>query len=204
MATTSLDALADELARRGLLLSPAIEDTFVYGLARVAATGSDAMVNVDPETAERGPFEPAELADRVARLLSLAPEDWRSVVEQIAAEIEEAVGDEPIAEAADLRDDLALTSIVVFADATLLSFEAPRQFPDSIIRAQLDDDLAVEDLEVDDADEEGVETMTFGSMEELLAHLSSDGGGGDGGDAADSSSAGPTATDHPAPGDPRS
>ena len=170
----SLDALKDELARRGLIAAPEIEDSFVYGPARFDAIGGDVMVNVDPEIAERGALEAGPLVDRVERFLALAPGAWRAVIEQAVSEIEEAVGPAPVTEEADLRDDLALKSVVVFVDAVLLSFDAPRQFPDSVVRVLLDEDLAYDDVEVDERDDEGTETLTFGSLDELLDHLSTD------------------------------
>lgn len=167
-----LGALKDELARRALIAAPEIEDAFVYGPARFDAIGGDVMVNVDPEIEERGSVDVRTLADRVERVLGLAAPAWRAVVERTAAEIEEAVGAEPVAEQTELRDDLELKSIVVFVDAVLLSFDAPRQFPDSVIRVLLDDDLAVDDVEIDARDEGDVDTLTFGSLDELLDHLS--------------------------------
>lgn len=71
-----------------------------------------------------------------------------------------------------LRDDLDLTSVVVFLDAVLLSFVAPLQLPDGVVRVQLDADLAFEDIEVQI--EDGVETVTFDTMDDLLDHLSQD------------------------------
>lgn len=150
MSTTSLDDLKNELARRGLVTGPLIEDTFVYGPGRVAVAGGDVMVNVDPEVEERGAFEAAALADAVERVLNVSPDAWSTIIEHVATEVEEAVGDEEVIETTDLRDDLELKSIVVFVDAVLLSFDAPRQFPDSVVRMQLDEDLAVDDFEIDD------------------------------------------------------
>jgi len=170
----SLDSLKDELARRGLIPSPEIEDSFVYGPARFDAIDGDVMVNVDPEIEERGSLEAGPLADRVGRFLSLSSTAWRGVIEEAVSEIEESVGPESVAEEADLRDDLALKSVVVFVDAVLLSFDAPRQFPDSVIRVLLDEDLAYDDVEIDERDDDGVETLTFGSLDELLDHLSTD------------------------------
>lgn len=171
--TSSLVPLSDELARRGLIAAPEIEDSFVYGPARFDPTGTDVMVNVDPEVEERGEFEAAGLADRVERVLRLDVPAWHAVIERAASEIEEAVGSEPVATATDLRDDLDLKSIVVFVDAVLLSFDAPHQFPDSVIRVLLDEEFAVDDVEVDGRDDD-VETVTFDSLDELLDHLSAE------------------------------
>lgn len=170
----SLDSLKDELARRGLIPSPEIEDSFVYGPARFDAIHGEVMVNVDPEIEERGSLEAGPLADRVEHFLSLSSTAWHGVIEEAVSEIEEAVGPESVAEETDLRDDLALKSVVVFVDAVLLSFDAPRQFPDSVIRVLLDEDLTYDDVEIDERDDDGVETLTFGSLDELLDHLSTD------------------------------
>lgn len=170
----SLDALKDELARRELIAAPEIEDSFVYGPARFAAIDGDVMVNVDPEIEERGSLDAGPLADRVQRFLALGSAAWREIIEDAVSEIEEAVGPDSVAEEADLRNDLALKSVVVFVDAVLLSFDAPRQFPDSVIRVLLDEDLAYDDVEIDERDDDGVETLTFGSLDELLDHLSTD------------------------------
>ncbi len=70
----------------------------------------------------------------------------------------------------DLRDDLEATSVVVFADAVLLAFLAPKQFPDSRILVQLDDDLEVDGVEVRELD--GSETIAFDTLDDLLDHIS--------------------------------
>ena len=63
-----------------------------------------------------------------------------------------------------------LRSVIVFIDAVLLSFDAPKQFPDSSVLVQLDADLAFEAVEVepDEDDEEGVESNKFSTVEELV------------------------------------
>ena len=74
---------------------------------------------------------------------------WKAVIEAIVDEIEDAVEDDSVAEQIDLRDDLEVRSVVVFADAVLLRFEAPRQFPDSRILVQVDENSEVETVEVE-------------------------------------------------------
>ncbi|MBD8104401.1 hypothetical protein [Plantibacter sp. CFBP 8775] len=44
-----MTALAEEFTHRGLVASPQIEDTFVYGLARFDAIDAKVMLNVDPD-----------------------------------------------------------------------------------------------------------------------------------------------------------
>ncbi|WZB73711.1 hypothetical protein WJ972_20245 [Achromobacter insuavis] len=56
-------------------------------------------------------------------------------------------------------------------DAVLLSFMAPRQFPDSWVRAQLCVDLTLEVVSIDQKDD--VETIEFNSLDDLLDNLSS-------------------------------
>lgn len=156
-----------------LLREPVAEGDFAYGMADLPAAGTDVMVNVDPETEDRDDVEVNDLVDRVAAFLALTPEQWTAVVDRVVAEIEEAVGDQPVAQTTALRDDLSLTSSVVFVDAVLLSFVAPLQLPDAIVRVQLDDEHRFEDLEVEI---EGVESVTFEGLDDLLDHLSEEPG----------------------------
>lgn len=151
-----------------LLREPAAEEDFVYGLAAFPATGTDVMINVDPELEDRTDVEVPALVDRVAAFLALSPEQWDTLVTRTVTEIEEAAGE--VAVPVALREDLDLTSVVVFIDAVLLSFIAPLQLPDGIVRVQLDADLAFEDIEVQI--EDGTETVTFDSMDDLLDHIS--------------------------------
>ena len=95
---------------------------------------------------------------------------WRTIIDEIVDDIEDAVDDEPVAEQTALRDDLEATSVVVFADAVLLAFLAPKQFPDSRILVQLDEDLEVDGVEVRDLD--GIETIEVDSLDELLDRIS--------------------------------
>jgi hypothetical protein len=93
------------------------------------------------------------------------------VIDEVAADIEDAVDDDaPVIDQTDLRDDLEATSVVVFADALLLAFDAPRQFPDSRILVQLDEELEVSGIEVRERD--GVETVEFDTLDDLLDHIS--------------------------------
>lgn len=168
---TPLERLHNDITRSGLLFDPQIADDFIHGTARIPSAGVDVAVNVDPELADHPDPDATVLLAAIERLLTITPERWHRIIDSIAQEIEEAVGDQPIAEPIDLRDDLTLSSTVVFHDATLLSFAAPKQFPDSWIRAQLDEDLAVDGVAVDDRDDD-VETVEFESVDDLLDHLS--------------------------------
>ncbi|QSR28751.1 cytochrome C5 [Nocardioides aromaticivorans] len=161
-----IQLLADALSP--VLRDPAAEDSFVYGLAHLPAAGTDVMVNVDPEVEDRDDVAVDELVERVAAFLAITPEQWSQVLTDVVAEVEDAVGDQPVAQPTALRDDLALTSTVVFVDAVLLSFVAPLQFPDGVIRVQLDAAFAFEDMDVEI---EGVEPVAFDGLDDLLDHL---------------------------------
>ncbi|QJU55600.1 cytochrome C5 [Herbiconiux sp. KACC 21604] len=209
MTADVLDDLHRLLDESGLLREQAVENGIVHGRAAFAAAGVDVAVNVDPELDdeddERDPDaqadaatetdasaaddadagldpDPAALVASLARLLALDPAAWRTLVDTIAEEIEEAVGDDEVEEQTDLRDDLTLTSIVVFADATVFAFTAPHQFPSSRLLAQFDADLDIEHLEVlpldDDAElpdaDPTLEVRSFGTLEALLTHISVD------------------------------
>lgn len=169
----SIARLRDEIAGSGLLTAPQVGDGFVFGTARVAAAGTDVTVNVDPELDNRPVPDTGVLLAAVDRLLTVTPEQWLRIVDSVAEEIEEAVGDAPVHEPTDLRDDLSLTSTVVFNDALLLSFAAPKQFPDSWIRVQLDEQLAVDGVCIDDKDDDA-EVVEFDSLDDLLDHVSED------------------------------
>ena len=101
------------------------------------------------------------------------PTQWGLIIDQIVGEIEAAVGDERVKESTRLRSDLVLKSVVVLAEAKLLRFEAPRQFPDSWIHAQLDEQFGLDDLAIA-ARDVGAETMSFDTVEDLLDHVSKD------------------------------
>lgn len=168
-----IDRLRDEIARSELLTAPQSADGFVFGTGRLRSLGADVTVNVDPELDDRSDLDTGVLLAAVERLLTVTSEQWERIVDSIAEEIEEAVGGQPVQETTDLRDDLALESTVVFHDAVLLCLASPKQFPDSWIRAQLDEELAVDEVAVDEKDDD-TEAVEFGSLDDLLDHLSDD------------------------------
>lgn len=165
-----IDRLRNEIADSGLLSDIEGGDGIVIGRARVRAAQADVWVNVDPELEDEEAPDPAVLVRGIRRILDVSPEQWRAIVDEVVDEIEAAVGDEPVNESTPLRAELSLKSVVVFASATLLRFEAPRQFPDSWIHVQLDEELAFEDLAVDARDPD-VQTVTFGTLDDLLDHI---------------------------------
>lgn len=157
MSSSPLDSLLARIVASGLLDEPVAENGLVSGRATIDAAGSTVTVNVDPELEEADAdvfdpdaFDPDALIAALSRILSVGESRWRAVVDEVAAEIDEAVDDEPVIEQTDLRDDLEATSVVVFADAALIAFDAPKQFPDSRILVQLDEDLEVDGVEVRD------------------------------------------------------
>lgn len=158
MNSPALDALLARIVESGLLEDPTTENGLVYGRASIDAAGTVVNVNVDPELedddeqSEEDDLE--QLIAAVARILSVGESTWRAVLDEVAAEIDDAVGDdeEPAIEQRDLRDDLEATSAVVFADAVLLAFIAPKRFPDSRILVQLNEDHEVDGVEVRDLD----------------------------------------------------
>lgn len=168
-----IDRLFNEIANSGLLSDIEVGDGIVIGRARVRAAEADVWVNVDPELEEEEAPDPAVLVRGIQRILDVSPEQWRVIVDEVVDEIEAAVGDEPVKETTPLRAELALKSVVVFASATLLRFEAPRQFPDSWIHVQLDEALAFEDLAVDARDPD-VQTVSFDTLDDLLDHISAE------------------------------
>jgi hypothetical protein len=163
----------EAIASSGVLTDVEVRDDIVVGRARVLAAQADVWVNVDPELEDGGVPDATVLLPRIVQILSVSPTQWGVIIDQIVGEIEEAVGDEPVKEATSLRSDLVLKSVVVFAGATLLRFEAPRQFPDSWIHAQLDEQLALDDLEVAARDVDA-ETMSFNTVDDLPDHVSKD------------------------------
>ena len=172
MTSPALDTLLARIVESGLLEDPIAENGLVYGRAIIDAAGTTVNVNVDPELddVQSDDVDHDALVAAVARTLSVGESRWRSVIDEIVADIEDAVDDEPVAEQIDLRDDLEATSVVVFADAVLLAFLAPKQFPESRILVQLDEDFEVDGVEVRDLD--GSETIDFDTLDDLLDEIS--------------------------------
>jgi hypothetical protein len=149
-----IEQLRDAIAASKFISSPQIGDGFVFGAARLLAADVHVNVNVDPELEDRSEMDAEALVAAIERVLEMSSQVWRRIIDGIAEEIEGAVGDENVIETTDLRHDLAVRSVVVFADATLLTFVAPMQFPDSWIRVQLDEDFEVEDVSIDPKNED--------------------------------------------------
>jgi len=173
MASSLLDHLLARIVDSGLLDDPVAENGLVYGRATIDAAGAVVTVNGDPELEDdEETLDDDALLEAITRILSVSETRWRAVIDEVADDIDEAVDDEPVLEQIDLRDDLEATSVVVFADAVLIAFDAPKQFPDSRILVQLDDDLDVANIEVRDRAE--VETVEVDDIDDLLDGLSGD------------------------------
>lgn len=155
MTSSALDALLARIVESGLIDEPVSENGLVYGRVSIDAAGTVVTVNVDPEFDgdHDDEIDQEALIAAVSRILSVSESRWRAVVDEVATEIDDAVDDEPVVERIDLRDDLEATSVVVFADAVLLAFLAPKQFPDSRILVQLDEELEVDGIEVRELDQ---------------------------------------------------
>lgn len=169
---TQIAHLRDVIAASQLLQDVQADDGFVVGRVRFQAAGADIHVNVDPELADNPEMDVDTLIANTQRFLAMPADHWKQLINDIALEVEEAVEGDAVQEPTDLRDDLRLHSVAVLADAVLLSFAAPRQFPDYWVRAQLQEDLTLEDISIDERD--GVETIEFKSLDDLLDNLSSD------------------------------
>ena len=176
MTSALLDHLLARIVDSGLLDEPVAENGLVYGRATIDAAGTVVTMNVDPELEDDDDtLDDDALLAAITRILSVSETRWRAVIDEVADDIDEAVDDEPVLEQIDLRDDLEATSVVVFADAVLVAFDAPKQFPDSRILVQLDEDLEIANIEVRDRDgAEGgsVETVDFDSLDDLLDEIS--------------------------------
>jgi hypothetical protein len=171
MTSPALDTLLARIVESGLLEDPIAENGLVYGQASIDAAGTVVNVNVDPELDEHGDdVDHDALIAAVSRILSVGESRWRAVIDEVATDIDDAVDDEPVVEQIDLRDDLEATSVVVFADAVLLAFIAPKQFPDSRILVQLNEELEVDGVEVRELD--GSESIDFDALEDLLDEIS--------------------------------
>ena len=170
MTSSALDRLLARIADSGLLDDPVAENGLVYGRAGIDAAGATVSVNVDPELDEHDVVDDDALVATLERVLSVNESRWRAIVDEVASDIDDAVDDEPVVEQIDLRDDLEATSVVVFADAVLLAFVAPKQFPESRILVQLDEELEVDGVEVRALD--GSETVEFDTLDDLLDEIS--------------------------------
>lgn len=167
---TQIAHLRDAIAASQLLQNVEADDGFVVGSVRFQPAAADIPVNVDPELADNPVMDTDTLIANTQRFLAMPVDSWKQLIDEIALEVEEAVEDDEVDEPRDLRDDLRLHSVAIFADAVLQSFVAPQQFPDCWVRAQLSVGLALEDISIDEND--GVETIEFKPLDDLLDKLS--------------------------------
>lgn len=132
------------------------------------------------------PVEPAEMLAIAERALGRPTADDLAridgeVVRELTESAYEGTGHEVTAEDYDLlARELELQGVIVSPDATLvLVYEAPSQYPGMVVYCQLDEQLAVDDLSVaeaddEDEDEDDVGTVEFDSVDVLLDSLSAE------------------------------
>lgn len=132
------------------------------------------------------PVEPAEMRAIAERALSRPTADDLAridgeVVRELTESAYEGTGHEVTTEDYDLlARELELQGVIVSPDATLvLVYEAPSQYPGMVVYCQLDEQLAIDDLSVaeaddEDEDEDDVETVEFDSVDVLLDSLSAE------------------------------
>jgi hypothetical protein len=152
-----LETLLARISDSGLVDDPVIEDDMVHGRARLVGPDAVVTVTIDPELEDVPDPDPEPLAAATTQLIEISATRWTALIEEIAAEIEDAVvedDEEELIEDVDLRDDLEIVSVVVFADATLLSFRAEKQFPTARVLVQLGEDLELENVEVVDGEDQ--------------------------------------------------
>ncbi|MFJ6652889.1 cytochrome C5 [Microbacterium sp. NPDC091313] len=153
MASDFVSQLQSRLADDGPLADPRVEEDVVHGRAWLEGLDAEVEVTVDPELEDGEEPDLDEFVAAVSHVLGLSGSRWVDIVDEVATEIEEAVeSDGPIAETTDLRTELTLTSLTIFAEASLLRFVAPKQFPDSDVLVQLDEDQEINDLSVVERD----------------------------------------------------
>ncbi|MEH3089783.1 MAG: cytochrome C5 [Microbacterium arborescens] len=171
MTAALLDQLVSRIRAEEILDEPVAEDGIVHGRARFEAAGVEVAVNIDPELDEDGETdaEPVDLVAALEGVLAMSETQWRAVTDAVIAELEAVDTAEPAADQVDLDNDLEARSLIVFADAVLVRFEAPRRFPASRILAQLDDAFDVEGVDVEDDDD--IDTVAFDSLDDLIDHL---------------------------------
>lgn len=157
-AAASLEQLVARLGDGEILDDPTVADGIVRGGAHFEAAGVTVTVSIDPELddvdAELDEADVALLIERVEQVLAMGEAEWRNVTDTVIAELE-AEDDgaaETAADQVDLDNDLEARSLVVFADAVLVRFAAPRRFRGSRIVAQLNDAFEVEGVDVEDDD----------------------------------------------------
>lgn len=79
-----IDRLRDEITGSGLVTAPQSGDGYVFGTARMQATGTDVNVNIDPEFDDRPDTDTPSLLAAVERVLTVADGHWRRIVGSVA------------------------------------------------------------------------------------------------------------------------
>ncbi|WZB73712.1 hypothetical protein WJ972_20250 [Achromobacter insuavis] len=90
--------LRDAIAASQLLQDAQARDDFVVGSVRFQPAGVDIHVNVDPELDDNPETCVDTLIANTQRFLAMSADHWKGLINDIALEVEEAVGDEEVEE----------------------------------------------------------------------------------------------------------
>jgi hypothetical protein len=146
-------SLLGRLSASALLTDPVAEGDVVEGRAWLEGLDSEALIRVDTESEDGEEVDLDALVEYAEGVVGLSGKRWVAIVDEVSTELEEAAEEQgAVTETSDLRTELTLVSVTVLPEATLLRFVAPRQFPDSVVLVQLDEDHEINDLSVVEAD----------------------------------------------------
>ncbi|WP_346427093.1 WYL domain-containing protein [Microbacterium sp. 10M-3C3] len=149
MPSDILTQLVRRLSSHDLLTDLAVDGDVVRGRAWLEGLDTEVALTVDPEIEDVDDPDVDALVAATEAVLNAGAQRWVEIVDDVATEIEEAVEQQGGAkETTDLRTELTLTSLTVFAEASLVRFTAARQFPSAQILVQLDEELEISDLSV--------------------------------------------------------
>jgi len=149
MPSDILTQLVRRLSSNDLLTDLAVDGDVVSGRAWLEGLDTEVALTVDPEIEDVDDPDVDALVAATEAVLNAGAQRWVEIVDDVATEIEEAVEQQGGAkETTDLRTELTLTSLTVFAEASLVRFTAARQFPSAQILVQLDEELEISDLSV--------------------------------------------------------
>ncbi|MCC4248388.1 MULTISPECIES: cytochrome C5 [Microbacterium] len=159
MTASVLNDLLRRVTESGLLDEPTIDEDTVVGLAQLDAAGVEVEVDLDPEIDDVDDPDVDAIMASLSEILSVSEDRWRSIVDEVVSDIEDALEDDELDAEIDLRTDLEAVGVGVFADAVIVVFAGATSFPDALVHVQLTPELEVEDIEIvgddDEEDEDG-------------------------------------------------
>lgn len=159
MTASVLNDLLRRVTESGLLDEPTIDEDTVVGLAQLDAAGVEVEVDLDPEIDDVDDPDVDAIMASLSEILSVSEDRWRSIVDEVVSDIEDALEDDELDAEIDLRTDLEAVGVGVFADAVIVVFAGVTSFPDALVHVQLTPELEVEDIEIvgddDEEDEDG-------------------------------------------------